>query len=354
MRAISFQNFNNFLPQSDFEEKVQLFCSKWLSNATQFTFFTSGSTGTPKEIILSRKQLENSAIQTIKWLDLEANQNALLCLPPDYIAGAMVLVRAMMAKMKLLLIEPSQDISKELNKIHVPIHLASFVPNQWQFLLSASLSLNTIFKESRGVLIGGADISFKVKEKTNQMCDFKVYLTYGMTETVSHVAFQSIGKEPTNCLKALPSVSIFQLPEGNLAVSSPSTLFETIETQDLVEMIDDQSFRIVGRLNRIINSSGLKINPQKIEEKLTGFFEQNNLTNEFFVAGLPDEFFGEVVSIFVEGKLSCTLKDINNYLVQFFEKNKLPKKLIIMDQFCRTSSQKIDFQQTIHQIEKTT
>lgn len=353
MKAISFQNITNFLPQSNFEEKVQLFCSKWLSNASHFTFFTSGSTGTPKEIKLSRKQLENSALQTINWLDLKPNQHALLCLPSDYIAGAMVLVRAMIAKMNLLLIEPSQDISKELAEIKVPIHLSSFVPNQWQLILSSSLSLNELFKESKGVLIGGSDVSIQIKEKTNQLCDFNVYLTYGMTETVSHVAFQSIGKNPTDCLQVLPSVSIFQLPAGNLAISSPSTLFETIETQDLVEMIDQQSFRIVGRLNRIINSSGLKINPIPIEEKLGVFFQENHQLNHFFVAGFPDDFFGEVVSIFVEGKISFSLTDINSYLIQFFDKNKLPKKLITVDQFSRTISQKIDYLKTIQQIEKT-
>lgn len=351
MRTISFQNFNNFLPQSSFEEKVQLFCSKWFSNATHFTFFTSGSTGIPKEIILSRKQLENSALQTINWLDLKPNQNALLCLPPDYIAGAMVLVRAMMAKMNLLLIEPSQDISKELGAIRVPIHLSSFVPNQWQLLLSASLSLNELFKESRGVLIGGSDVSLQIKKKTNQLCDFKVFLTYGMTETVSHVAFQSIGKEPTDYLKVLPSVSISQLAMGNLAISAPSTLFETVETQDLVEMIDQQSFRVVGRLNRMINSAGLKINPKEIEDKLVELFQKHHLVNDFFVAGFPDEFFGEVVSIFVEGKFFLSLNDINNYLIQFIEKNKLPKKLIAVDQFSRTSSQKIDYLKTIQQVQ---
>lgn len=347
MRTFSFQNFHEFTPQNNFEVKVYDFCEKWRSNSQSFTFFTSGSTGEPKKIILAREQLENSAKQTISWLKLKENQVALLCISPEFIGGAMVLVRAMMAQMDLLLIEPQQDVTAELISCRQSIHLASFVPNQWKILLNSKIDLNSIFKNAVGVLIGGADLDLVTKNITHNCCQFPVYLTYGMTETVSHIAFQSIGIHPTNFLETLPFVKIRQTLDGKLCIASPSTWQKWIETEDLVEIIESNKFLIKGRANRIINSAGLKINPKALEEKLDVFFELHELQVNFFVAGVADDFFGEVVSIFVEGSQTFELNKLNDFLIQFFEKNKLPKRLYQLETFEKTPSGKIDQQKTI-------
>ncbi len=352
MRSISFQNLNNFIPQTVFEEKVLQFSQKWYNGTSDFRFFTSGSTGQPKEIILSREQLEISANQTINWLKLKVNDTVLINLPPDYIAGAMLLVRAFVAKMNIVLIEPAQDLSKSIQQIDQSIHLVSFVPNQWKIILKDldDFSLNKIFQNAKGVLIGGANLDSYTKSLTNKRCHFPVFLTYGMTETVSHIAYQVISQEPTEYLQTLPGVEISKSTKGNLNISAPNTLYQSIETQDLVEIISPQTFKIVGRSNRIINSSGLKINPVEIEQILLAFFTSNHIFNDFFVAGIPDDFFGELVCIFVEGKIAFDLNQINSFLEKQIPKNKLPKRLVIVGHFNKTSSGKIDQIKTIQNV----
>ncbi len=351
MRTISFQNLDKFYPQSEFEEKVKHFCQLWLQNSTSFTFYTSGSTGLPKPISISRKQMELSANQTIQWLGLSSNHLSLLCLSPNYIAGAMVLVRAMIANMEVCLLEPSQNLNLALRTIDKTIHLASFVPNQWKILLNENELINKIFKNAKGVLIGGADLDLETKSTTQNVCQFPVFLTYGMTETVSHVAFQSLTFYPSDYLKTLPGVQIRRMENGTLAVSSPSTLNQFIETQDLVELHDQNTFQIKGRINRIINSAGLKINPFEIEEQINVFFNSKNLNSEFFVAGYPEEFYGEIVSIFVEGITKIDLNEINNFLSTTLEKNKCPKKIFYVESFLKTSTGKIDQKAIISQIQ---
>ncbi len=351
MRTISFENLDKFIPQTLFEEKVLHFCKLWFNNCQDFTFYTSGSTGIPKPIILSKDQMIISAKQTINWLQLKEGDTILISLYPEYIAGAMLLVRAMVAKMNIILLEPAQDLSLQLDKIDQPIHLASFVPNQWKMLLkNIGFSLNEIFKNAKGVLIGGADLDKFSKLETDKVCDFPVFLTYGMTETVSHIAFQSISLQATEYLQTLPNVEISQSENGNLIIKAPNTLNIPIETQDLVEIVNTNTFKITGRSNRIINSSGLKVNPVEIENQLYDYFTSKNIKNDFFVAGIPDNFFGELVCIFVEGNILYELEDINAFLLQKIQKNKLPKKLLIIPKFIKTDSGKIDQIATIHHI----
>lgn len=346
MRTISFENLDKFIPQSPFEEKVAVFSKNWFSLTQTFSFNTSGSTGVPKSIELSRKQMEASANQTIEWLGLKQGQRALLCLSPDYIAGAMVLVRAFLAKMDVVLLEPAQDLVNHFIANNTSIHLASFVPNQWKLLLESPIDLNSSFQNASGVLIGGADLDLKSKWLTQEKCQFPVFLTYGMTETVSHIAFQALAPIPTDYLQTLPEVKIEAL-DGCLSISSPSTLFEKVQTQDLVEILDQTRFRIMGRANRIINAAGFKINPTEIEALIAHYLMENQLNFPFFVAGVADSFYGEKVALFVETTQFIELNAINKYLLQLIDKKKLPKQLFVLPSFVYTSTGKINPQQTI-------
>ncbi len=346
MRTISFENLDKFTPQSPFEEKVAIFCKNWFAQTQTFTFNTSGSTGVPKPIELSRKQLENAANQTIEWLNLKPNQLAFLCLSPDYIAGAMVLVRACMAQMDLVLVEPAQNLQSFFETNTADIHLASFVPNQWKCLLESSIDLNASFKNARGVLVGGADLDLKSRKRTLEKCQFPVYLTYGMTETVSHVAFQSLAPKASDFLETLPKVKI-EVNEGCLCVSAPSTLFEKVQTQDLVEYIDEKHFRLLGRANRIINAAGYKINPTEVEAQVAKYLFEKELNVSFFVASIPDSFYGEAVGLFIETEELIQLDDVNKYLIQFIDKKKLPKQLFVLPSFIYTQTGKINSIETL-------
>lgn len=345
MQVISFQNLDNFIPQSEFEEKVLLFCQDWRNNKQDFEFFTSGSTGTPKPLKIQREQMINSAQQTIDWLGLEKGNNAFLGLYPNYIAGAMVLVRALIAQMNLILVEPQENFFSEFTADLPPIHLASFVPNQWKTLLMCNLELNNYFGQAKGILLGGSDLDEETKAITSSQCRFPVYLTYGMTETVSHIAFQSLSINPINYLQTLPNVHISKDSNDCLVVSSPSTFGEKVVTQDLVEIISDSTFRIIGRNNRIINSAGLKINPIELEKEIGFYFKGIDVS--FFITGLLDEFYGQKVVLIVKGNEFIYWNDLIQYLKGKFDKNWLPKEYILVKKFEITTSGKLDILSTL-------
>ena len=171
--------------ETEFEQQVFAFCQAWRTGQTEFTFHTSGSTGEPKPIVISRERLYVSAKMTGDWLKLEKGDAALLSLSPLYIAGAMVLIRALVHDLSLILVEPCQNPLSQIPP--TDIHLASFVPTQWATMLDSGIQFSDYFKQAKGVLLGGAPLPDSLRKDYG----FPVYETYGMTETVSHIAYRT-------------------------------------------------------------------------------------------------------------------------------------------------------------------
>jgi O-succinylbenzoic acid--CoA ligase len=317
--------------ESEFEQLVFDFCQLWRSGAKSFLFHSSGSTGVPKPIQLSREQLYSSAKMTGEWLHLEKGDVALLSLSPSYIAGAMVLVRALVHDLLLILVEPCQNPLAQIPP--TPIHLASFVPTQWSTIVTSDQDLKSYFKEAKGVLLGGASVPDSLRKDYG----FPVYETYGMTETVSHIAFRSWEQEE---FQTLPGVQIAHNDENCLLICAPMTENRWIETRDVVEIVEQGHFKLTGRLDRIINSGGVKIQPEKIEEVYRSLIEA-----PLFVAGIPDEFWGQKVVLFVEVTQmpiydeKAVQERLNSYEV--------PKQLVCLPSFIKTPSAKIDTLKTV-------
>lgn len=319
------------LPQaeSEFEQQVFDFCQLWISGQKEFLFHSSGSTGNPKPLFISRERMYGSAKLTGEWLNLEKGDVALLSLSPSYIAGAMVLVRALVHDLSLILVEPCQNPLLQIPA--TPIHLASFVPTQWSTIVSSDIDLKSYFKQAKGVLLGGAFVPDALRVDYG----FPVYETYGMTETVSHIAYRTWEQEE---FQLLPGIQIASNDSSCLVICAQSTENKWIETRDVVELTTLGKFTLIGRLDRMINSGGLKVQPEKVEKVYSSLSSL-----PLFVAGIPDEFWGMKVVLFVESVDVPVFKGVDQ-LLAFFE---IPKEIVCLPSFIKTTSDKIDTLKTV-------
>jgi O-succinylbenzoic acid--CoA ligase len=249
---------------------------------------TSGSTGVPKKISFRRDQMISSARMTEKALNLKPNDSALVCLDTQYVAGQMMLIRSFVTGMNIIGTTPSANPLLEVSK-NEKINFAAFVPYQLQAILNSSPDrLNQI----NVAIIGGAPIDSTLKQElSNGKC--KLYATYGMTETISHIALMKLnGENPSPYYSVLPEITIRQ-DKRNCLVIKADFLDEEIITNDIVELIDNDQFNWIGRWDNVINTGGIKVVPEKIEKAIALAFGQSKLTNRFFVTGINDQQLGQ-------------------------------------------------------------
>lgn len=319
---------------SDFERQTLAFIKDWLSDIQYITLKTSGSTGVPKEIALTRRQIIESANRTINKFSLTEKDTAFVCLDTKYIAGKMMLVRALEANMKIVAVEPAADPLKELN---VQADFGAFVPLQLDEIFKNSASLATL-NRFKSVIIGGAAVSPSLLQKIRTLsCD--VYATYGMTETVSHIALQKLnGPDAQGAFEVFPDVKIATDERDCLVVQMPGGN-EPLHTNDVVTLIDANHFQVLGRYDNIINSGGIKLIPEAIEQKI-----ETVLDLPFFVVGVSDDRLGQKLVLIVEG---ITPPDLNLKLKQVLSAYEVPKEILQTDPFIRTETHKINRTKTL-------
>ena len=240
------------------------FFGEWFSDAPTLSVHTSGSTGEPKVWRVRKEQMMNSARITCEALGLRAGDRALLCMPLDYIAGKMVVVRALVAGLELVVREPS---GHPLADIVEPLHFAAMVPLQ----VYDSLQIEEEEKRLAAVgnlIIGGGAIDRALEERLRAMPN-RVYSTYGMTETLSHIALRRLnGPEASAFYHPFPSVRLALSEEQTLVIDAPLVCDELLHTNDVAELRADGSFRILGRRDNIVSSGGIKIQLEQVEEAL--------------------------------------------------------------------------------------
>ena len=305
-----------------FEKKIGKFLLEWLNNESFVFVQTSGSTGKPKQIVLDKKAMMASAKATGTFFNLQPKSTALLCLSADYIAGKMMLVRAITLGLHLDAVEPNSNPLE--NKKY---DFVAMVPMQVANSLEQLHLVETL-------LIGGTKVSYQLAEnilKTN--C--QAYESYGMTETISHIAIKPIGaKEFT----VLPNVSISLDDRNCLVIEALELSTEKIITNDIVEILNERQFVLKGRIDNVINSGGVKIFPEEIEEKLAKF-----ISVRFFIASLPDEKLGEKVILVLEGKPF----EVDNTIFSDLSKYQIPKEVVFIDKFIETETNKINRKKTL-------
>lgn len=322
-----------------FKERTIDFCQRWLSGQQQFEIQTSGSTGIPKKIFINRQSMIASANGTIQALGIRANQTSLVCLDTSYIAGIMMLVRSLEMGMHIIAVEPCANPFERIEPER-KIDFTALVPYQVKAILQSPQKI--FLNQLRSVLIGGAPLDHSTKLEL-QNCKSLFFETYGMTETISHIGLKQInGSLKSNFFTTLPGVSIRQDERGCLCIVT-SYLEHEIVTNDIVEMVDVNKFIWLGRWDNVINTGGLKVFPETIETKIEGIFVQLNITNWFFITGLPDERWGQAVSLIVEGKLSeHQEEELKQSLKSKLYKFEVPRSIICLPSFIRTDSGKLN------------
>lgn len=333
------------LAKSAFEESTFSFLTKWLNNQSSFELYTSGSTGVPKKIKVTRDQLLASARATLKVMALPPNASALICLPTQFIAGVMMLVRCLEGNLKMTLVEPAANPLE--NRANESFDFAALVPYQVDEILKQQgiAGINRIKK----ILIGGAPLSEMLKQKM-VAASSSIYLTYGMTETLSHIALQKIsGIDRQDFLTALPSIILAQDERGCLLIEAPY-LSEKVITNDLVEFITPTTFRWLGRWDNVINSGGIKLFPEKIEKAIGLVFHEWHIERTFFVAGVPDEKLGTKAVLVVEQESPLNEKQLLHRLERHLKRVEIPKQLLYTEKFEQTDTGKIKRKETLRKL----
>lgn len=336
---------------SDYGRQTLAFCQRWLSGEQEFLLHTSGSTGVPKPIKLQRKQMQASARLTGKALGLRDGMRALICLNTAYVAGTMMLVRGMELGLEMLVVEPSRNpldseqLSVNSEQFKRPIDFTALVPMQVQAALDDAES-RLRFEQMHSVLIGGAPVSNRLAEQL-QLVGAACYHTYGMTETVTHVALRRLnGAQASERFVPLNGVKLALDERGCLTIRGPMTLGETVVTNDRVELANDGSFVWLGRVDNVINSGGVKVQAEKVERALESALGSSRL----FVVGVADEILGERVVGFVErSEVGMVSAENAPPPLPNLSKYEQPKQLIYVDKFCETPTGKVDRQATVAQ-----
>ncbi len=292
-------------PRTDYEAQAMQFAQHWQSGQTHFTLHTSGSTGTPKPIALTRAQMLASAELTGKTFDLQPGDTALCCLNVAYVAGTMMLVRAMTLGLKLTLGEPSGNPLAGFDPAITHFDFLAFVPLQLQTILEQTPDKTAILNRAKAILLGGAATS-PALEIQLQTLTAPVFATYGMTETVSHIAIRRLnGPAATDYFTALEGVELGTDERQCLNIRSASSNGEIVQTNDVVEWADSKeahrSFRLLGRADSIINTGGVKVQPERVERIIQQVLATIGQGPRLFVAGVPDDRLGQRLVLVAEG-----------------------------------------------------
>jgi O-succinylbenzoic acid--CoA ligase len=317
-------------PADSWQNAIYHFLKNWFDENEYMLVNTSGSTGKPKEIRLAKAAMRNSARMTNAFFGLNTSTTALLCLPASYIAGKMMLLRAITAGFNLLCLEPGANPFKDL---HQSIDFTAITPYQLIHSLKEIKQL-----EIKKVIVGGAKISAQTEAELQALKTI-FYETYGMTETCSHIALRALnGKNKSDYFSVLNGVSIRKNDANCLCIHAPHLLEADIETTDIVDIPNQNTFRWLGRLDNVINSGGIKISPEIIEQKI-----ENLIHTPFFISSIPDEIFGNKVVLVIESTALNSYDEAKlvNALNSKLEKYERPKVISYLPQFCYSTSNKV-------------
>lgn len=347
-KTIPFKEIQNQIPETNLEKKVFDFCSAWLSGQEFFEIYTSGSTGKAKCIKIQRSQMQISAKMTGEFLQLKKGDSALVCLNVEYIAGKMMLVRALEIGMDVCVIEPSANPLANF-PTNIQFDFVALVPMQLQNILKSEPVKLPILQKMKAIIVGGAAVG-KELERDLQIVEAPVYATYGMTETITHIALKHLnGNQKSQYYKSLPKVKISQDKRGCLLICSPTTLVKELITNDLVQIINENTFEYLGRIDNVINSGGIKIQAEKVEQAIGNIFLKLTIEQNFVIIPLPNNVLGQSVNLVIEGEqLTKKLQNsLFKILTSQLSKYEIPKKTFYLLKFPRTLTDKIDKKELI-------
>ena len=326
---------------SSISSDIQSFLIEWFDESDFIKVKTSGSTGVPKIIEIKKEYMKNSALVTGNYFNLTANTTALLCMPINFIAGKMMLVRAMVLGWDLDIVAPKSNPLENNTKEY---DFCAMVPFQLQS------SLSEIHKIKK-LIVGGAVVS---KELLSEIQNIKtqVYATYGMTETITHISVKKLNQLDTvissrvkkSNYQVLPNIKISIDSRNCLVIDAPSIADGKIITNDVVTIVSPTEFKWIGRFDNIVNSAGVKLIPEQIEEKITKIINER-----FFVIGIPDTILGQKLILIIENSNNLNkdivLEKLKN--LKSLTKYEIPKEVYFINKFIETETNKLNRKATL-------
>jgi O-succinylbenzoic acid--CoA ligase len=273
------------------------FIEEWNNDSEYVEVKTSGSTGEPKRMLVEKRRMLNSARITCDFLGLKAGDTALLCMSTDYIAGKMMVVRSIERGLKLIEVPPCGHPlnNSQLSIVNCQLDFAAMVPMQVYNSLQVPEEKERLMA-IRHLIIGGGAID-EAMEAELRTFPHAVWSTYGMTETLSHIALRRIsGPEASEWYMPFPTVKLSTTDEGCLVIDAPEVCAQTLTTNDIVELKSDGRFRIRGRKDNVICSGGIKIQIEEVEQTLKKYMRV-----PYIISKRKDEKFGEIVVLLTEG-----------------------------------------------------
>lgn len=324
------------------------FAQAWLAGKDVFVLPTSGSTGEPKPITITRKQMQASAKGTAQALDLASCQTALLAIHAQYVGGKMMLVRALEYGLRLTGIPAVSNPLAYLADLYGKENLPTFdfialVPAQLYTIATETPDLLACFSGSKAIILGGGAVG-EALERVIQDLDVPIYNTYGMTETVSHIALKRLnGAEKTDYFLAFEGVQLGVDERDCLRICAEVTQNEWVQTHDVVQLLDNQRFVWLGRADNTLNSGGVKIQIETLEAKIEPLLRAEEIHVPFAIVGLPDDKWQQKIVLYLEtpalpaetvGKLDLAFRT-------HLQRHEVPKEIRCLASFPRTETGKI-------------
>ena len=304
-----------------------MFLDEWNNDSEYVEVKTSGSTGEPKRMMVEKRRMLNSARITCDFLGLKQGDTALLCMSTDYIAGKMMVVRSIERGLQLITVPPSGHPLCAAN--NCPLSFAAMVPMQVYNSLQVPEEKERL-KQIKHLIIGGGAID-EAMERELRTFPNAVWSTYGMTETLSHIALRRIsGPDASDWYTPFSSVEITQNADGCLVINAPEVCADTLVTNDIVEIVNNR-FRILGRKDNVICSGGIKLQIEEIERELKPYVRV-----PYIISKRKDEKFGEVVVLLTEGSTDEAKQICEKVLPKYH----IPKAYIHVDQIPLTETGK--------------
>lgn len=311
-----------------FERPVGMFILDWFDQNDYIEMTTSGTTGAPKKIKIEKQAMVNSALSTGNFFGLEPGNRVLHCLPAQYVAGKMMLVRGFILGLDIDFVEPT---STPLERNDQTYDFGAMVPLQVQH------SLDKLPKIKK-LIIGGAKVSSSLAQELIEI-PTEIYETYGMTETITHIAAKKVGEE---AFKTLPNVTVSEDERHCLVITAPNILQEPITTNDVVNILNENEFIWLGRIDNVINSGGVKLFPEQIEEKLS-----HKIERRFFIASQESPELGEKLILAVEGDPYI----IDEHAFGDLGKYERPKVVLFIPKFLETPTGKVLRKESLESVE---
>jgi len=319
---------NSFIKEGEeFQYEIGVFILDWLDDNDFIVTQTSGTTGKPKAIKIQKQAMVNSAIATGDFFALQPGNSALHCLPSKFIAGKMMLVRAFVLGLEIDLVNPQGKIEID-SKMY---DFAAMVPLQVENNFEQLSRIKTL-------IIGGAQPNIQLVSRLQKLTSLKAYETYGMTETITHIAAKEI---ISDFFQVLPEISIYKDERDCLVIDAPRIASEKIITNDLVDIVSENQFKWLGRIDNVINSGGIKLFPEQIEKKL-----QPHITNRLFISSKDDDKLGNKIVLVIEQESN----DFDTSIFKALERYEKPKEIYFTSTFSETKTGKINRNETLKKV----